>query len=142
MPVRIARCTQYTLINTICVDDFVSQDPYGDDLVDFCVMFFVQFTWTQSNRILMSPSPPSTTTFETEIRLARERISIGGPWDDGTDRGLGKHHDRVPGNDADDGNNDDSEGGGPPESTLDVNADTMIEEQMGFGRHEIKEAKS
>jgi hypothetical protein len=55
-------------------------------------MFFIQFTWIQSNRILMSPSPPTSTTLETENQLARERITIGPAWDADTDRGLGKHH--------------------------------------------------
>jgi hypothetical protein len=34
-------------------------DPYGDDLVDFSVMFFfMQFSWTQSNCVLNIMDPP------------------------------------------------------------------------------------
>jgi Bestrophin, RFP-TM, chloride channel len=71
-------------------------DPYGDDLVDFSVMFFIQFTWTQSNRILnsMDPLPPPQHQHHPEAdnvehMLARNRVTIGKAWDDRTDQGLG-----------------------------------------------------
>mmetsp|Transcript_16426 Transcript_16426/g.45808 ORF Transcript_16426/g.45808 Transcript_16426/m.45808 type:complete len:601 (-) Transcript_16426:186-1988(-) len=65
-------------------------DPYGDDLIDLSVMFFVQFTWTQSNRVLQSQSPPELeVNLDTETLLNRHRISVGGAWDDGVTSGVG-----------------------------------------------------
>lgn len=64
-------------------------DPYGDDLVDLSVMFFVQFTWLNSNRILLSEAPPPS-DYAIENNLARNRITIGAAWDADSDRGLGK----------------------------------------------------
>jgi hypothetical protein len=94
-------------------------DPYGSDLVDLSVMYFIDFTWTQSNRVLNSFDPPLSTSVnksnnrgndtsndeddskdnddpdKIERLLARNRITIGKAWDDGTDQGLG-----VPWSDA------------------------------------------
>jgi predicted membrane chloride channel (bestrophin family) len=63
-------------------------DPFGDDLVDLSVMFFVQFTWTQSTRILASPDPPSS-AYAVENELARRRVTVGPAWDADTANGLG-----------------------------------------------------
>jgi predicted membrane chloride channel (bestrophin family) len=53
-------------------------DPFGDDLTDLSVRFYVTFTWTMSNRILESPYAE---TFEKEeARLQKSRISLGDPW--------------------------------------------------------------
>lgn len=54
-------------------------DPYGDDLVDLSVMFYVNFTWEQSQRVLASHFPTTDATWEEESKLIQERKSIGGP---------------------------------------------------------------
>jgi hypothetical protein len=91
-------------------------DPFGEDLVDLSVMYFVEFTWTQSNRVLNSIDPSSSSLSgsnssnhdssinitnnedgeknnddpdKIERLMARNRITIGKTWDDGTDQGLG-----------------------------------------------------
>jgi predicted membrane chloride channel (bestrophin family) len=56
-------------------------DPYGDDLIDLSVMFFVEFTWTMSNRILKSQFPGEASD-EEEKSLERKRQSIGDAWED------------------------------------------------------------
>jgi predicted membrane chloride channel (bestrophin family) len=66
-------------------------DPYGDDLVDLSVMFYVEFTWTQSNRILQSHGPPEPEPNpSTETELQRHRKTVGSAWDNGENGyGLG-----------------------------------------------------
>jgi predicted membrane chloride channel (bestrophin family) len=54
-------------------------DPYGDDLVDLSVIFFVTFTWTMSNRILEAEYVDVIA--EEEEALKREQIPIGGAWE-------------------------------------------------------------
>jgi hypothetical protein len=110
-------------------------------------MFFIQFTWVQSNRVLMSHSPPPSTTLETENQVARERITIGPAWDADTDRGLGKHRQvtkkKVT---VDEDGNGTEHGPGEPESTTydqddeqdSVDSVLNMNEQMGFGTHGIK----
>ncbi|KAI2509424.1 hypothetical protein MHU86_4925 [Fragilaria crotonensis] len=53
-------------------------DSYGDDLTDFSVVFFVQFTWTVSNRTLESQilNPNHT----EEAVLKKWQICIGDAW--------------------------------------------------------------
>lgn len=107
-------------------------DPYGDDLVDLSVMFYVQFTWLNSNRILLSEDAPASNHYEIEHDLARNRITVGAAWDEGSDRGLGSE----------------KKDGGPKGGELEVNDGTVhndddasssdgsiMDEQMGFGRN-------
>jgi len=58
-------------------------DPYGDDLVDLSVVHFVDFTWTQSQRVLESKFPQPDASWEEELELIRERDGtkpIGAAW--------------------------------------------------------------
>jgi hypothetical protein len=55
-------------------------DPYGDDSVDFSVIYFVTFIWQMSNRILNSQLP-SEVDAQVEENICRERISIGEAWE-------------------------------------------------------------
>jgi predicted membrane chloride channel (bestrophin family) len=57
-------------------------DPYGDDSVDFSVIYFVTFIWQISNRILNSQLP-SEVDAQGEESICRERISIGKAWEGG-----------------------------------------------------------
>jgi hypothetical protein len=149
-------------------------DPYGDDLVDLSVMFFIQFTWTQSNRVMMSHDPPKSalpndggtciggreiswnlkdTSEEIEYVLARNRVTIGKAWDEGTDRGLGgnvvgkkKGCDwqgqnavvSVPG--SNDNSDDPEESGGTQENDDSSTCSDLsaLQEQIGFGGHSVK----
>ncbi|KAI2498697.1 hypothetical protein MHU86_15819 [Fragilaria crotonensis] len=54
-------------------------DPYGSDLTDFSVIFFVTYSWVKSNRILESEI--SVPNENEEEKLKRKRVSIGKPWD-------------------------------------------------------------
>jgi Bestrophin, RFP-TM, chloride channel len=54
-------------------------DPFGDDLTDLSVRFYVTFTWTMSNRILESYL--AKTSEKAESSLQKSRISLGEPWD-------------------------------------------------------------
>jgi len=65
-------------------------DPYGDDLVDLSVMFYIEFTWTQSNRVLQSHGPPEPSPNPiTETELQRHRKTVGSAWDGANGYGLG-----------------------------------------------------
>ena len=55
-------------------------DPYGDDLEDLSVIFFIEFTWTQSNRILASSFPGAVSAAE-ENSLIVNRKFVGAAWD-------------------------------------------------------------
>ena len=55
-------------------------DPYGDDLVDLSVIHYVNFTWTQSNRILKSYFPEPDDSVEDE--LIEKRKFLGAAWED------------------------------------------------------------
>jgi hypothetical protein len=112
-------------------------------------MFFIQFTWVQSNRVLMSHSSPPSTTLETENQLARERITIGPAWDADTDHGLGRHHQATKKKvSVDEDRNGTENFPGEPESTAtehdhdddqdSVNSILNMNEQMGFGTNGIK----
>jgi predicted membrane chloride channel (bestrophin family) len=58
-------------------------DPFGDDLIDLSVMHYVDFTWTQSNRILLSHFPAEEASDEVEQSLVRHRTKpVGGAWED------------------------------------------------------------
>lgn len=104
-------------------------DPYGDDLVDLSVMFYVQFTWLNSNRVLLSDAPPAS-DYAIEHDLARNRITVGAAWDAGSDRGLGsavnKEDDNKGEPENDSRTNDDDENNSSFSSGMN--------EQMGFGR--------
>lgn len=56
-------------------------DPYGDDVEDLSVMFYINFTWIMSNRILRSKRPPPLDP-QVEDRICRERKSLGDAWED------------------------------------------------------------
>lgn len=57
-------------------------DPYGDDLVDLSVIFYVNFTWQQSFRILASHFAPTQVSWEEESKLIGQRMfDIGSAWD-------------------------------------------------------------
>lgn len=56
-------------------------DPYGDDLLDLSVMFYVHATWIGSNRILNSHFPEEASK-AVEQRLALQREEpIGMAWE-------------------------------------------------------------
>jgi predicted membrane chloride channel (bestrophin family) len=55
-------------------------DPYGDDSVDFSVIYFVTCIWQMSNRILNSQFP-SEVDAQVEESICRERVSIGKAWE-------------------------------------------------------------
>jgi len=57
-------------------------DPYGDDLVDLSVIHYVTFTWTQSNRVLMSHFPEAEASEDVENELIRKRKFIGAAWEE------------------------------------------------------------
>ena len=109
-------------------------DPYGDDLVDLSVMFYIQFTWLNSNRVLLSEAPPAS-DYSIEHDLARKRITVGAAWDGDSDRGLGSEQ------------KTENVAGGEPEKNSDTNDDEeesssedLMDEQMGFGRSAIAES--
>ena len=56
-------------------------DPYGSDEEDLSVMHYLNFTWTQSNRILAAEAPGGNRTDEVEDDIVRERVTIGAAWD-------------------------------------------------------------
>eukprot|EP00529_Nitzschia_sp_RCC80_P025059 CAMPEP_0113461350 /NCGR_PEP_ID=MMETSP0014_2-20120614/11491_1 /TAXON_ID=2857 /ORGANISM="Nitzschia sp." /LENGTH=537 /DNA_ID=CAMNT_0000353099 /DNA_START=756 /DNA_END=2366 /DNA_ORIENTATION=+ /assembly_acc=CAM_ASM_000159 len=57
-------------------------DPYGTDLVDLSVMFYIRFTWTQSNRVLEADLdfPDSPASPEEEHLLTMKSTPIGPAW--------------------------------------------------------------
>jgi hypothetical protein len=55
-------------------------DPYGDDLEDLSVIFFIEFTWTNSNRIL-SAVYPNPVSIAEENALLKDRKFLGAAWD-------------------------------------------------------------
>jgi predicted membrane chloride channel (bestrophin family) len=54
-------------------------DPFGDDITDLSVMFYITFTWTMSNRILESAAVD--TSEEEEEMLKASRVSLGSAWE-------------------------------------------------------------
>jgi predicted membrane chloride channel (bestrophin family) len=56
-------------------------DPYGPDLEDLSVMYYVKSTWQRSNRILAAQLPGPVSP-ELEEKLDRQKESIGFAWDD------------------------------------------------------------
>ena len=59
-------------------------DPFGDDLTDLSVIFYVTFTWTMSNRILESAYVD--TGENDEYRLRKRQMPLGGPWEPRTEK--------------------------------------------------------
>ena len=55
-------------------------DPYGDDLIDLSVMYYVEFVWTHSNRILKSHFPEAASA-SVEEHLIAQRNTIGAAWE-------------------------------------------------------------
>jgi Bestrophin, RFP-TM, chloride channel len=55
-------------------------DPYGDDLIDLSVMYYVNFTWTHSNRILHAHFPEEASS-SVEAHMIAQRESIGKAWE-------------------------------------------------------------
>jgi predicted membrane chloride channel (bestrophin family) len=107
-------------------------DPFGDDLVDLSVMFFVQFTWTQSTRILASPDPPHS-AYAVETELARRRVTVGSAWDADTDNGLGNPDQAIstipPSHDDAEYNDHEKVS---PVPTAGISSNFMMEDQKGF----------
>jgi len=59
-------------------------DPYGSDVEDLSVMFYLNFTFTQSNRILNAEAPrrPEDEDMVTvEEKIVRDRVTVGAAWD-------------------------------------------------------------
>ena len=56
-------------------------DTYGDDLTDLSVLFYVQFTWTVSNRMhesqILNPDVAEETAIEELANLHRSRMGKG-----------------------------------------------------------------
>lgn len=75
---------QALFINGLRVLGQKMSDPYGDDLVDLSVMFYVHFTWINSNRILEArlPAPEDDTPdlIEEQMIAARSN-SLGAAWE-------------------------------------------------------------
>ena len=55
-------------------------DPFGDDLIDLSVIYYVNFCWTHSNRILEAHLPPPASAAEEES-IINQRKSIGKAWE-------------------------------------------------------------
>lgn len=55
-------------------------DPFGDDLIDLSVIHYVNFAWTQSNRVLESHLPPPANAAEEES-IMNQRMPIGKAWE-------------------------------------------------------------
>eukprot|EP00187_Rhodella_violacea_P013063 CAMPEP_0184711202 /NCGR_PEP_ID=MMETSP0314-20130426/1892_1 /TAXON_ID=38298 /ORGANISM="Rhodella maculata, Strain CCMP 736" /LENGTH=400 /DNA_ID=CAMNT_0027173249 /DNA_START=116 /DNA_END=1318 /DNA_ORIENTATION=- len=53
--------------------------PFGDDYEDLSVMHYVNFTWTMSNRILLSKFPKALDA-GTEAEIMKNRVSVGHAW--------------------------------------------------------------
>ncbi|CAB9512125.1 expressed unknown protein [Seminavis robusta] len=56
-------------------------DPYGDDLIDLSVMYYVHFTWTHSNRILKSHFPEEASTLVETDLVEQRPESVGKAWE-------------------------------------------------------------
>jgi hypothetical protein len=55
-------------------------DPYGDDLEDLSVIYYVKSTWQTSNRMLAAQLPGPVSP-ELEEELDRQKESIGFAWE-------------------------------------------------------------
>ena len=63
-------------------------EPYGSDLEDLSVMYYVNFTWTMSRRILEAELPEEPDLeFEEELINEAEQ-SVGYPWQGEIDIGV------------------------------------------------------
>jgi predicted membrane chloride channel (bestrophin family) len=57
-------------------------DPFGDDLIDFSVIFYCTFTWRMSNRILETSYEDDDVNNAEEIQLKqKQKESIGAAWE-------------------------------------------------------------
>jgi predicted membrane chloride channel (bestrophin family) len=70
---------QAVFVNGLRILGQKMSDPYGDDLEDLSVIFFVDFTWTHSNRILSSNFPGPISADE-ENELLKNRKFLGPAW--------------------------------------------------------------
>ena len=70
---------QAVFVNGLRILGQKMSDPYGDDLEDLSVIFFVEFTWTHSNRILSSYFPSLISATE-ENELLKNRKFLGPAW--------------------------------------------------------------
>lgn len=61
-------------------------DPYGDDLIDLSVMFYVHHTWLHSQRILKSHFPEPADALVEQRLIYRRDEKLGAAWE--TDTGL------------------------------------------------------
>lgn len=52
-------------------------DPYGDDLIDLSVMFYVNFTWTHSNRILRAHFPEAASVEVEKDLIGKRSEDVG-----------------------------------------------------------------
>lgn len=59
-------------------------DPFGSDVEDLSVMFYLNFTFTQSNRILAAEAPKRPADEDPvalEEEIVHDRVTIGAAWD-------------------------------------------------------------
>lgn len=59
-------------------------DPYGSDVEDLSVIFYLNFTFTQSNRILAAEAPSQPDDQDpvaVEEEIVKERVTVGVAWD-------------------------------------------------------------
>lgn len=59
-------------------------DPYGSDVEDLSVIFYLNFTFTQSNRILAAEAPTRPDDQDpvlVEEKIVKERVTVGAAWD-------------------------------------------------------------
>ena len=59
-------------------------DPYGSDVEDLSVIFYLNFTFTQSNRILAAEAPSQPDDQDpvaVEEEIIKERVTVGTAWD-------------------------------------------------------------
>jgi Bestrophin, RFP-TM, chloride channel len=58
-------------------------DPYGTDMIDLSVIYYVRFTWTQSYRVLNTDLdfPDTDADEQEEHLLSLKSVSIGAAWE-------------------------------------------------------------
>jgi len=71
---------QAVFVNGLRILGQQMSDPWGDDLVDLSVMFYCNFTWTHSNRMLSSQLPDECSD-EVEEALVKKRQFLGAAWE-------------------------------------------------------------
>lgn len=56
-------------------------EPYGSDLEDLSVIYYINFAWTMSRRILEAEMPGEPSLEEEEGLIQQAEQSIGFPWE-------------------------------------------------------------